>query len=575
MRFALSLDIINVDARTEPGRDDGLLDLLLRDQQKTAVDRFSQWHQGESSPLQARYYRDLIPLSLPPPGEQFAFEVDLDACSGCKACVAACHSLNGLEEDEMWRSVGLLHGGSSQSPVLQHVTTACHHCLEPACLEGCPVEAYEKDPVTGIVRHLDDQCIGCRYCMLKCPYDVPKYSHAKGIVRKCDMCSQRLAVGEAPACVQACPNQAIRIKVVSQHDAAENAEANLFLPGAPEPGYTLPTTIYKTRKAFPANMLPADYYSAAPQHAHWPLVLMLVLTQMSVGAFLVEQVLVAVAAMSGQGLLPEARTVHSGAAFVLGIIGLAASVFHLGRPRLAWRAVIGWRTSWLSREAIAFGCFALSASFYAAIPWIETMGFMLPMAWQRVLGAAVALSGLAGIFCSTMIYASTRRPFWTAGYTGFKFLLSSLVLGIPVALLIQIASGAWTSGAAFQESLQNRGAALCISLMAVCAVKLLAEAAILCWLSVRTFTPLKRTALLMVGDLGRVTWWRFLAGGCGGLAIPAYLLTVPAAGTTSGALATVLAVVLLLAVCTAGEVLERYLFFAAVVAPKMPGAPAA
>ena len=99
----------------------------------------------------------------------------------------------------VWRSVGLLHGGTSELPVIQHVTTACHHCVEPACLQGCPVKAFEKDPVTGIVKHLDDQCIGCQYCMLKCPYDVPKYSKSKGIVRKCDMCSDRLAADEAPA----------------------------------------------------------------------------------------------------------------------------------------------------------------------------------------------------------------------------------------------------------------------------------------------------------------------------------------------------------------------------------------
>ena len=73
-------------------------------------------------------------------------------------------------------------------PYQQTVTTACHHCVEPACLEGCPVLAYEKDAETGIVRHLDDQCIGCQYCVLKCPYDVPKYSAKRGIVRKCDMC---------------------------------------------------------------------------------------------------------------------------------------------------------------------------------------------------------------------------------------------------------------------------------------------------------------------------------------------------------------------------------------------------
>ena len=56
--------------------------------------------------------------------------------------------------------------------------------------------AYDKDPETGIVRHLDDQCIGCQYCVLKCPYDVPKYSERLGIVRKCDMCVGRLRAGE-------------------------------------------------------------------------------------------------------------------------------------------------------------------------------------------------------------------------------------------------------------------------------------------------------------------------------------------------------------------------------------------
>src|SRR3954466_2950723 len=100
---------------------------------------------------------------------------------------------------------------------------------------GCPTKAYEKDPVTGIVKHLDDQCFGCQYCTLMCPYDAPKYNEARGIVRKCDMCSDRLAHGEAPACVQACPNEAIRIPVTDRAGvvAAAGADAN---PGALVPG---------------------------------------------------------------------------------------------------------------------------------------------------------------------------------------------------------------------------------------------------------------------------------------------------------------------------------------------------
>src|SRR6266542_2011922 len=233
-----------------------LVDRLLREQQTlTAVDRFSRQHDHGGQPAQARYYRDLIPLGRPRPGQQYAFEVDLDACTGCKACVAGCHSLNGLDEGEIWRTVGLLHGGTSETPTQQTVTTSCHHCVGPACLVGCPVKAYEKDLVTGIVRHLDDQCIGCQYCTLTCPYEVPQFNQKLGIVRKCDMCSDRLAADEAPACVQACPNEAIAIRVVDTAQIIEDVQADAFLPGAPSPGITLPTTEYKTKRVFPKKTL--------------------------------------------------------------------------------------------------------------------------------------------------------------------------------------------------------------------------------------------------------------------------------------------------------------------------------
>src|SRR5687767_14817186 len=252
----------------------GLLDQLLHEQQLlTPVAEFARKHDKGQWTGKSSRHRELLPITPLVTGEQYAFEVELDKCSGCKACVTACHSLNGLDDNETWREVGLLinepkrrrerNGGtSSTSPTLinesgtrgtrpsnsapQHVTTACHHCVDPACLNGCPVLAYEKDPVTGIVRHLDDQCIGCQYCVLKCPYDVPKYNARLGIVRKCDMCSSRLAVGEAPACVQACPSEAIRItKVQTSTVTIEFRERGKdFLSGAPAGDYTLPTTRY-------------------------------------------------------------------------------------------------------------------------------------------------------------------------------------------------------------------------------------------------------------------------------------------------------------------------------------------
>ena len=93
-------------------------ELLAEQQQLTAVERFAQRHVANRE-SEDPIYRELIPLERPRPGEQYAFQVDLDLCTGCKACVSACHSLNGLDEDETWRAVGLLHGGSPETPVIR------------------------------------------------------------------------------------------------------------------------------------------------------------------------------------------------------------------------------------------------------------------------------------------------------------------------------------------------------------------------------------------------------------------------------------------------------------------------
>ncbi|HVT30412.1 MAG TPA: hypothetical protein VHE81_20545, partial [Lacipirellulaceae bacterium] len=130
-----------------------LIAALLESQHSlSAVEEFDRWKDvadgtAPSSRLASPRYRALLPANAPEAGQQYAFEVDLDRCSGCKACVTACHTLNGLDESEAWRDVGLMIGGARSAPVMQHVTTACHHCLEPACMIACPVNAYEKNPV--------------------------------------------------------------------------------------------------------------------------------------------------------------------------------------------------------------------------------------------------------------------------------------------------------------------------------------------------------------------------------------------------------------------------------------------
>jgi Fe-S-cluster-containing dehydrogenase component/DMSO reductase anchor subunit len=560
---------------TEATLDLFLSDLLDEQQSLSAVDRFAQTYETNGAPASAKYYRDLIPLSAPKAGQQCAFEVDLDACSGCKACVAACHSLNGLEDTELWRNVGQLVGGTNELPVVQHVTTACHHCIEPACLEGCPVEAYEKDPVTGIVRHLDDQCIGCQYCMLKCPYDVPVYSKSKGIVRKCDMCHQRLAVGEAPACVQSCPNQAIRIRLVEKEVVLDATEANQFLPTAPQPGYTVPTTIYKSNRPFPQNALPADYFAVRRSHAHLPLVFMLVLTQMSVGAFFVEQMMYSYFSLFREDIAASVRPLHLSAALVLGLLGLAASVFHLGRPRFAFRALLGLRTSWLSREILAFGIFAAASAAYVIGEFVDFFGLSISESWQAALGAGASATGVLAVGCSIMIYVDTRRPCWKFPATSAKFLLTALILGIPTALLIlQVGAGA-TSELTAQSVMAEYGRTLCQTLLMVVAAKLSLEASALMHLKRRQHTPHKRSAMLMTGELGMTTLRRFFFGVVGGIVLPLILLAEKAIAADSYHPLFVGGMTLLmLGLLTIGELHERYLFFAASVAPKMPGVPA-
>lgn len=558
-----------------------LVEALLNEQQElSAVEQFAQWHDaaGANGLENELRYTTLLPTNAPGPGEQYAFEVDLDRCSGCKACVTACHTRNGLDELEAWRDVGLLIGGSRSAPFMQHVTTACHHCLEPACMAACPVNAYEKDPVTGIVRHLDDQCFGCQYCTLACPYDVPKYHAGKGIVRKCDMCSQRLAVGEVPACVQACPHEAIAIRVVNRAQVLEDAEAAVFLPAAPDPLHTYPTTTYKTKRPFPRNLLPADYYRVNPQHAHWPLVVMLVLTQLSVGAFTVGLILWQADASRGSQLQP----LHAVSSLLFGLLALSASLFHLGRPQYAYRAVLGLRHSWLSREIVFFGVFAKLAAAYAlaqVATWLwhddaqgDTYWFAMASALAGpLMGWMVTASGAVGILCSVMIYAFTRRECWSAARTIVRFTLTATVLGVATAWLSVLLATAWQPSQAMFDFVRQDGPEVCRALMLIALSKLLWEAAIFRHLIGRRTTALRRSAMLQAGELSNIALARFALGLLGGLVMPCLLLRALPSLTSADLVPFAAMSGLLFAATLAGELLERYLFFAACAAPRMPG----
>jgi Fe-S-cluster-containing dehydrogenase component len=147
--------------------------------------------------------------------------VDTTKCIGCRACEAACSEANHLErlpegpdvlsarrttDHDVFTVVNRAESGDDR-----FAKTQCLHCLEPACATACPTSALEKTPSGPVVYHAD-RCLGCRYCMLSCPFDVPKYEYqsANPRVRKCTFCAERQAEGLEPACTSVCPTGALQ-----------------------------------------------------------------------------------------------------------------------------------------------------------------------------------------------------------------------------------------------------------------------------------------------------------------------------------------------------------------------------
>ncbi|MFN7936285.1 MAG: DmsC/YnfH family molybdoenzyme membrane anchor subunit [Bryobacteraceae bacterium] len=361
-----------------------------------------------------------LPQTAPGPGEQYRFHFDMTRCIGCKCCEVACNEQNNNPAHINWRRVGEIEAGEYPYTKRFHLSMGCNHCLDAACLKGCPVDAYKKDSATGIVLHSADACIGCQYCTWNCPYGVPQYNAERGVVGKCDMCYGRLTDERAPACVAACPEEAIRIEVVNIAQWRESFHAEANVAGMPPAHDTISTTRITRPEMNDGEFRKADYHRVRPDHPHWPLVWMLVLTQMSVGA------MVAIALTAGAN---GAARVAAGAALLVGLLALAASTAHLGRPIHAYRALRMWRRSWLSREVLCFGLFAKCAAAYAAALWLD-----LPFA--GIAAAATAATGLLGVLSSACIYLVPARPAWNSWTTLAEFGLTGFLLGPLLAFSI-------------------------------------------------------------------------------------------------------------------------------------------
>lgn len=147
-----------------------------------------------------------------------AILTDVTSCTGCEKCVVACQQANHLPAEKPWRWVKHIDDLSSarwttihavpKDHTTRYVRRQCRHCLDPECVSVCIVGALKKTP-EGPVTYNRDICIGCRYCLIACPWEIPRYSWEDTVpyVQKCDFCYERVVDGGVPACVEACPNQ--------------------------------------------------------------------------------------------------------------------------------------------------------------------------------------------------------------------------------------------------------------------------------------------------------------------------------------------------------------------------------
>ncbi len=153
--------------------------------------------------------------------DAFGILIDTTRCVGCHNCEVVCAEVNGLPEpdlsdkalqqerlltEDQWTVVN----GHETSKGEIFAKRQCMHCVQPACAAACVTRAMQKTEKGPVVWRAP-QCMGCRFCMVSCPFDVPKFEYDSPVprIRKCQMCHERLADGEVPACVENCPAEAL------------------------------------------------------------------------------------------------------------------------------------------------------------------------------------------------------------------------------------------------------------------------------------------------------------------------------------------------------------------------------
>ena len=180
----------------------------------------------QSQDLVRRSASTMTPPSVRSHVEQVAKLIDVSRCIGCKACQAACMEWNDVRPEighfegsyenpmdlspSVWTLMKFAEYENEQGNLEWLIRKdGCMHCEDPGCLKACPAPGAIVQYANGIVDFISDKCIGCGYCVKGCPFDIPRISKQDHKAYKCTLCSDRVAVGQEPACVKACPTGAI------------------------------------------------------------------------------------------------------------------------------------------------------------------------------------------------------------------------------------------------------------------------------------------------------------------------------------------------------------------------------
>lgn len=348
----------------------------------------------------------------------FQFTFDLNRCTGCQACVVGCWMENHAQQAVNWRQVHTFNAQRHPDLPLFHLSLACHHCEDPACLNNCPADAYTKDLATGAVLIHAERCMGCRYCTWACPHDAPKFNPSLGTIEKCTFCLERLREGLQPACAARCPVEALGFETATQE------ERHHAIPGFP-PSDLNPSIRFKPlrRAAGPElGLVPAPSLvqrfllqtlavseRKITLRGEWSLALFTALMAVLVGWFTASLI-------GGPVLAPWVL-------LGLGMPAMVLSAWHLGRPSRAWRAVLHFRTSWLSREIALVSAFLGLGGFS-----------LLFFPGQKALGWATALVGFLGLWAIDRIYRVALTGGKSSLHSGQALLNGSYLASILAAL---------------------------------------------------------------------------------------------------------------------------------------------